>query len=261
MTATLSATKSKYGGSDSIGPRAALESSVAPGDSWPGLQPGWRGQVGHHRVKKRATCSSRWASRSELGQANSLFGEKKIIQSCKLTVHICHSDPSPQNLRQQRSGDEGRHFMNSPWLLWCWTPAYTDTCGQVLSGLPETGRRCVPCRPRSGAARVGQGRVLDERQGRVVEARFLRTSSSALVCSCHRKRQGTASGDGPSPSQMSPVTFFQDGHPSASFQIKCRWSKDPGFSCASSVSHEKNNKNKDAPSGIHIYLSIYSFFF
>lgn len=72
--------------------------------SWPGLPARMeRGQVGHHRVKKGLPAQAgRQAGQTRAGKF-SLWEKKKIIKSCKLTVHICHSDPSPQNLRQQRT--------------------------------------------------------------------------------------------------------------------------------------------------------------
>lgn len=122
-----------------------------------------RGQVGHHRVKK-GYLLKQVGKQVRTRQANSLLG-KKSYRAVNWTVHICHSDPSPQNLRQQRAETQGRHFMNSPWLLWCWTPAYTDTCGQVLSGSRKQDGDAALQAQGVGGQEPGQSRVLDAEAG------------------------------------------------------------------------------------------------
>lgn len=104
---------------------------------------------------------------------------------------------------------------------------------------PETGQRCVPRGPRVGWLEARAGLGAGRKAGTSRKARFPRTSSSALVCSCHRNARERLLERRPIPKPDVISHFFPGRTSSASSQIKCRWSKDPGLSSASSVSNEE----------------------
>lgn len=147
-------------------PRAHTNTQVlcGSGDWAPGqaCRPGWRGDkwaiTGLRKVGKQV--------RARAGKFS--LWEKKIIKSCKLTVHICHSDPSPQNLRQQRAETKAgisRTARGSCGAGRLHTQTRVDRSCRVPGN--RTKMRALQAQE-WGGQEPGQGRVLDERQGRVV---------------------------------------------------------------------------------------------
>lgn len=88
-------------------PRAHMNTQVlcGSGDWAPGqaCRPGWRGDKWAIIGLRKGYLLKPVGKQVRTRAGKFSLGKKKIMKSCKLTVHVCHSDPSLQNLRQQRT--------------------------------------------------------------------------------------------------------------------------------------------------------------